>query len=88
MFKILYVFVPTNDTNKTMNKNTNKKHKYNQSIIKELVSVYGVSCSAVRKAINGDRTSATAEAIKKDYYKAEKALKDVTKAVLNNVINQ
>lgn len=66
----------------------NKKYKYNQSIIKELVSVYGVTESAVRKALNGDRTSATSDAIKKDYYKAKKALEAVTKTVLNNIINQ
>ncbi|AKQ39430.1 hypothetical protein CYV15_09730 [Riemerella anatipestifer] len=71
-----------------MDKNNNKKHKYNQSIIKELVVAYGVTESSVRKALNGDRTSATSEAIKKDYYKAKKALEDVTKAVLNNIINQ
>ncbi len=71
-----------------MDKSKNKKYKYNQSIIKELVNAYGVTESAVRKAINGDRTSATSEAIKKDYYKAKKAIEDVTKAVLNNVINQ
>lgn len=71
-----------------MDKNTKKKHKYNQSIIKELVIAYGITESAVRKALNGDRTSATSEAIKKDYYKAKKAVEEVTKALLNNIINQ
>lgn len=66
----------------------NKKYKYNQSIVKELCKQYQVSASAVRKALSGERTSDRSEAIKKDYYKAERALNEVTKVVLNNVINQ
>ena len=71
-----------------MCKGKNKKYKYNQSIVNELSKSYGVTPDFVRKALAGDRLSNTAESIKKDYYKAEKAVNEVTKAVLNNVINQ
>ncbi|MFJ1473190.1 hypothetical protein ACILE9_02880 [Capnocytophaga cynodegmi] len=71
-----------------MCKGKNKKYKYNQSIINELSKSYGVTVDFVRKALAGDRVSNTAEDIKRDYYKAERAVNEVTRAVLNNVINQ
>lgn len=64
-----------------MCKNTKKENRgryiYNQSVIKQLVDKYRVSESAVRKAINGDRQSATSEDIKKDYHKATRAVENV-----------
>lgn len=71
-----------------MCKSTNKKHKYNQSILKELASKYKVTADFVRKALANTRFSEKAENIRKDYYKAERTLKEVTEVVLNNTINQ
>lgn len=72
---------------KSMN-NINKKYKYNQSILKELTIKYKVTADFVRKALSDTRLSEKAENIKKDYYKAERTLNEVTQVVLNNTINQ
>lgn len=71
-----------------MNKTTNKREKYNQTVIKELAKSYDVEIDTVRKCLRGDRHSDTAEKIKKDYKKACKALTEVTGVVLGNIINQ
>lgn len=71
-----------------MNKSTNKREKYNQTILKELATSYGVGVDNVRKALRGDRHSEKSEKIRKDYKKACKALEQVTGAVLSNIINQ
>lgn len=74
-----------------MDKNTKKenrgKYVYNQSVIKQLIEKYQVSESAVRKAINGDRQSAKSEEIKKDYYKATRAVDNVVPTIIKEVIN-
>ncbi|MDM1366308.1 hypothetical protein HX017_15310 [Myroides marinus] len=64
-----------------------KRNEYNQSVVNQLAKKHRITEDYVRKCLSGVRDNMTADAIKKDYYKAVKALNDVQKIVLDSIIN-
>lgn len=63
-----------------------KRNEYNQSVVNQIAKKHGITKDYVRKCLGGVRDNATADAIKKDYYKTVKALQEAEKLVLNNII--
>ncbi|MGG5507932.1 MULTISPECIES: hypothetical protein [unclassified Myroides] len=64
-----------------------KRNEYNQVVIIQLSKKYKITEDYVRRCLSGGRDNLTADAIKKDYNKAVKALNDVQKVVLDSIIN-
>jgi hypothetical protein len=62
-----------------MDKRTKKntKYTYDPSLIKALVEKYGYTPSYIRKCLNLNSNSITADTIKADYKELEKNLKDI-----------
>lgn len=71
-----------------MDKSTQKRNKYNTEVVDVLVEEYQVSKTFVRQAIRGDKTSLTAETIKKKYYTMANATKRAITEFKNNLKTQ
>lgn len=71
-----------------MDKPTKKRNNYNTEVIKVLSEEYEVSTQFVRQAIRQDKTSLTAETIRKKYYKMANATKRAIEEFKKNPINQ
>ncbi len=58
-----------------MNKPTKKRNKYNSEVVNVLSEEFEVSTQFVRQAIRQDKTSLTAETIRKKYFQMANATK-------------
>ncbi len=67
--RFVYIFVIKFETNKTMDKNRNKKqyNKYISVVIIRLKEKYGFSTQFIQQSLRGDRVSESSEKIKEDY---------------------
>lgn len=50
-----------------MSKSSKKRNSYNTDVIEALINKYGFSSQFIRQCIRGDRNSATADIIRKEY---------------------
>lgn len=71
-----------------MNKTTKKRQSYNTEVVRTLSQEYEVSERFVRMAINKDKTSLTAETIRKKYFQLTNPTKKAIEEFKINPVNQ
>ncbi len=70
-----------------MSKTTKKRQSYNRDVVMALSEEYQVSERFVRSAINQERTSLTAEAIRKRYFQLTEPTTKAIKEFKANPVN-
>lgn len=80
---IIYKFVHSQGTNKTMDKSKEKRNSYNPQVIKEISLKYGVTPRYVRMCINEDRTGIFPYKVLKEYEAIEKRLAETLTTAIN-----
>lgn len=79
------VLLSSEKTQLTMSKDTKKRNKYNQYIVKHLTQKYEVSVSMVRKSLSQARNSPKAKEILQEYERISLTLDSITEVVINKV---
>ena len=79
------VLLSSKKTQLTMSKDTKKRNKYNQYIVKHLTQKYKVSVSMVRKSLSQARNSPKAKEILQEYERISLTLDSITEVVINKV---
>nr|DAN23109.1 MAG TPA_asm: hypothetical protein [Bacteriophage sp.] len=85
ILEYIFILLSSKRTQLTMSKDTKKRNKYNQYIVKHLTQKYEVSISMVRKSLSQARNSPKAKEILQEYERISLTLDSITEVVINKV---